>query len=186
MELHIRRANLSDVNAVDCLYSRVHEAAEQGVKYNAPTWRQGQYPNRETAKRAVRNEALHIGLCDDVYSAAVILNQEQYDGYERAPWRINVPAEKVLVINTLVVDPAFRGKQVGRKMVEYAKAICMEMHCETIRLSTYSVNIPAVSLYVNCGFIYLCDLSSTVDGLMVSYAMFDWLASDNNVAFRTG
>lgn len=174
--LTIRRATHADADAVCMLYDRMHAAAEGGVNYNAPTWRHGQYPGRDTAEGAAENATLHIGLRGDTLCAAVILNQTQVDGYERAPWRLNASPEDVLVINTLVVDPACCGMGYGAQMIAHAKAVCRSMGCKTMRLSTYSVNLPAIGLYQKCGFAYLCDLVHPDGAQGLSYAMLDWLA----------
>lgn len=178
MELKTRHATASDLDAVSRLYDKVHAAATRGVNYNWPTWVPGQYPSYDTAKYALQEGTLHVGLLGGTLCAAVILNQTQYDGYERAPWRMDATPDKVMVINALVVDPAYRDMRIGQQMIDYAKEMCRETGCITIRLSTYRVNLPAIRLYEKCGFTYLCNLDAQAGAETHSFAMLDWLPAE--------
>ncbi len=57
-----------------------------------------------------------------------------------------------LIITQLLVKEAYRGKGIGRKLIEFAKGIAEKEDFRLITLETQSCNIPAIEFYKKCGF----------------------------------
>ncbi|MEV0680734.1 GNAT family N-acetyltransferase [Actinosynnema sp. NPDC050436] len=66
-----------------------------------------------------------------------------------------------LVLRQLTVDPAHRGRGVGRALVDLALGWGRERGARTAWLETSSVNVPAVRAYQRMGFA-LCGLDVTL------------------------
>jgi ribosomal protein S18 acetylase RimI-like enzyme len=65
-----------------------------------------------------------------------------------------------LVVRQLTVAPGYRGRGIGRALVERAAAHGRELGLRTLWLETSSVNAPAVRAYRRMGFA-LCGLDTT-------------------------
>ena len=106
MGIQIRKALASDLDAVAAIYDRVHDAQDSGQLTTG--WIRGVYPTRATAQAALDRGDLFVALLDSAAAGTAILNQVQVDVYAGAPWRYDVPDSDVMVLHTLVIDPAIR------------------------------------------------------------------------------
>ena len=111
MGIQIRKALASDLDAVAAIYDRVHDAQDSGQLTTG--WIRGVNPTRATAQAALDRGDLFVALLDGAAAGAAILNQVQVDVYAGAPWRYDVPDSDVMVLHTLVIDPAIRGRGAG-------------------------------------------------------------------------
>ena len=66
---------------------------------------------------------------DGAAAGAAILNQVQVDVYAGAPWRYDVPDSDVMVLHTLVIDPAIRGRGLGRAFLAYYEGFALSHGC---------------------------------------------------------
>ncbi|MEP7167186.1 MAG: GNAT family N-acetyltransferase [Candidatus Woesebacteria bacterium] len=55
-------------------------------------------------------------------------------------------------IGLLFVNPDYRGRGTGKKLIDTIKEYFKEQHCETVRLLVHSDNSDAVKLYEKYGF----------------------------------
>lgn len=55
-------------------------------------------------------------------------------------------------IGLIAVDPAARGRGVGRLLVRHALASFRARGVQSVRVATQGTNVPALRLYENCGF----------------------------------
>lgn len=56
-------------------------------------------------------------------------------------------------IEDLVVNPDFRGMNIGRTLIEHGIQWARELHLPGVMLETQDDNVPACTLYASCGFI---------------------------------
>ena len=116
----IRKAAAADIDAVASVYERIHTAEEAGEA--SIGWIRGVYPERVTALAALERGDLFVETDrirgETVVVGTAILNQVQVDVYEGAPWLYDVPADQVMVMHTLVIDPFVKGHGYGRRFAE--------------------------------------------------------------------
>lgn len=70
-------------------------------------------------------------------------------------WQTNGPASvpsKVLDLDAIAVDEAYRHQGIGRLIMEDIQEIAKDLGCNDIQLSVYPQNERAVRFYENCGF----------------------------------
>ena len=134
MGIQIRKALASDLDAVAAIYDRVHDAQDSGQLTTG--WIRGVYPTRATAQAALDRGDLFVALLDGAAAGAAILNQVQVDVYAGAPWRYDVPDSDVMVLHTLVIDPAIRGRGLGRAFLAYYEGFALSHGCRSLRIDT--------------------------------------------------
>jgi N-acetylglutamate synthase-like GNAT family acetyltransferase len=104
----IRKAETKDLDAVDRLYREIHDAEAAGLITTG--WIREIYPVRATAEAALsRNDLFVLEDAGHILGSGII-NQVQVDVYEGAPWKHQVPDDRVCVLHTLVISPAAHGK----------------------------------------------------------------------------
>ena len=150
----IRKATLTDIDAIASIYDHIHTAEESGEATIG--WIRGVYPERETALAAMTRGDLFVQTDEiggeSVVVGTAILNQEQVDVYEGAPGRYDVPADQVMVLHTLVIDPFVKGRGYGREFAEYYEQYALLKGCHYLRIDTNSRNTAARAFYKKLGY----------------------------------
>lgn len=145
----IRKAAAADIDAVASVYEHIHTAEEAGEA--SIGWIRGVYPERETALAALERGDLFVETDrirgETVVVGTAILNQVQVDVYEGAPWLYDVPADQVMVMHTLVIDPFVKGHGYGRRFAEYYEQYALSNGCHYLRIDTNARNTAARAFY---------------------------------------
>lgn len=150
MKTHVRKATVADLDAIECIYDRIHTQEEQGPVTTG--WRRGIYPVRSTAEAGLARDDLFVLEADGEVAAAAIINQQQVDVYKEADWRYEARDEDVMVLHTLVVDPCRKGCGLGRIFVRFYEQYALENGCTMLRLDTNVLNLPARAFYKKQGY----------------------------------
>ena len=146
----IRKATLSDLDAVEQLYNELHDAKEAGL---IPViWKRGIYPTRETASAALERNELFVLDHDGKIIGSAIINQTQYDFYANAPWKYETPDDQVCVLHTLMISPAEFGKGHARAFLNYYETYAHEHGCPELRIDTNERNTVARAMYKKHGY----------------------------------
>ncbi len=82
-------------------------------------------------------------------------------------WATEVGYDKIFVIRTFVVHPAFMHTGVGWALMRFSIEQAALCGIKSIRLDVYEKNLPAISLYEKCGFHYM----DTVDLGLGNYGL---------------
>ena len=147
----IRRAVQGDIPQVAAIYDHILTEEEQGQA--AVGWIRGVYPTRQTALDALEAGTLFVLEQEGSVAAAAKIDQNQVPEYANAPWRYpDVPPEQVMVLHTLVVDPAFSGQGCGREFVRFYEDYALSHGCRYLRMDTNAKNSAARSLYASLGY----------------------------------
>ena len=116
----ILRAHPSDLDAIEQIYTRVHDDEEKGLATTG--WIRGVYPIRETAEQALKRDDLFVLKAEGKVVATGIINKIQVDVYKDIGWKHSVPDKEVMVLHTLAVDPLEKGiRDTGRPSSPFMK-----------------------------------------------------------------
>ena len=146
----VRKANAADIDAVAAIYERIHTAEERGEA--AVGWQRGVYPERETALAALAREDLFVMEDAGCIVGTAILNRIQVDVYVRGKWEYAADPDGVMVMHTLVIDPARRGRGYGKGFVRFYEDYARENGCPCLRMDTNEKNSVARRLYHSLGY----------------------------------
>lgn len=81
--MEIRKAVGTDIDAVENIYEKIHDAEEKGL--TTIGWVRGVYPTRKTAEDAFKRQDLFVMENDGQVVAAAIINQIPVKEYADAP-----------------------------------------------------------------------------------------------------
>ena len=150
MTLIIRKAKTEDIDAIAKIYAKIHTIEEQGLVTIG--WKRGVYPEKETAQAALKRDDLFVAKQDGQIVASAILNRQQVDVYEKGNWQYKVPADKVMVMHTLVVDPDVQKSGLGKAFVAFYEKYALEQGSPYLRMDTNAKNTNARKLYKKLGY----------------------------------
>lgn len=147
----IRKGRETDLAQVAAIYDHILTEEEAGRA--SVGWVRGVYPTEETAREALAKGELFVLEEDGRILASAKINQEQVPEYAQAPWRYAaVPEEQVMVLHTLVVDPAQAGKGAGSAFVAFYEDYARAQGCAYLRMDTNVKNQAARRLYAHLGY----------------------------------
>lgn len=147
----IRKAVLEDIPHIAAIYDHILTQEEQGRA--SIGWIRGVYPTEQTARASLEAGTLFVLERDGAVAAAAKLDQTQVPEYANAPWRHpDAPEDQVMVLHTLVVDPAFAGRGCGTQFVAFYEQYAREHGCPYLRMDTNAKNAAARRLYAGLGY----------------------------------
>lgn len=147
----IRKANEADLPAIVAIYDHIHQKEDAGQAHTG--WLTGIYPVEATARAALGRDDLFVyeDTAGQILATAII-NRTQVDSYAAGHWAFEAPDDAVMVLHTLVVEPAAAGHGVGRAFVEFYEHYALEHSCPYLRIDTNAINAPARAMYRKLGF----------------------------------
>lgn len=145
-----RKATAADIDAIAALYERIHTEEEAGRCSTG--WLRGVYPTGQTARTAVALGDMFVDEREGAILACGRINREQVDVYAHVPWRCEAAPEQVMVLHTLVVEPAAKGKGLGSAFVAFYEEYAMKNDCPCLRIDTNERNLRARALYKRLGY----------------------------------
>ena len=138
MNLKIREANINDLNI------GLLEVFIEGYRYHQN--------GRPDIFANLSNEELKNDLIQnlDRLSTIVILDGEQIVGY--LSYKIKKHHTGKLDVDQLVILEKYRGKGLGKKLMDEAKRIAKENDCDRIELNCWLFNENALAMYEHIGY----------------------------------
>ena len=136
-------ATLSDRAAVNELAAEVHALHV--------SWRPDIYEmaaelySPERFLEAIQLRQLYVAKLNGIVAGYVSLKTRVYD------WP-GVVRKKVMLIDELCVEKAFRGHGIGKQIMEEVRALARAFGCTELQLGVYPQNDDAVAFYQKCGF----------------------------------
>ena len=161
--MQIRKATEADIPAVTAIYDALHGCEERGEATIG--WIRGVYPTEQTARTALEKGTLYVLEHGGKVLAAAKMDQEQVPEYADCPWQYDAPPEQVLVLHTLVVDPAVKGKGYGTAFVRFYEELARETGRPCLRIDTNARNTPARRLYARLGYREAGIVAGTFNGI---------------------
>ena len=147
----IRKATADDLPQVGEIYDRILAKEERGEARIG--WVRDVYPTPAVALEAL--EAGELFVLEDAgrVAAAARINRRQVPVYADAAWRYpDAPAEQVMVLHTLTVDPEAAGRGLGTAFVRFYESYALAQGCPYLRMDTNEVNAAARALYARLGY----------------------------------
>ena len=145
-----RKAALSDLDAVSAIYAAIHDREEAGL--STIGWVRSIYPTRATAEASIHAGDMFVMEEEGRIVAAAKINQKQEDSYREAAWTREAAEHEVMVLHTLVVDPAFAGRGFGTAFVAFYEDMAARQGCFSLRMDTNARNTAARALYRKLGY----------------------------------
>ena len=138
MNLKIREANIDDID------NGLLEVFIEGYRYHQ-NGRPDIFPD-------VSNEDLKKELIQnfDRLDTIVVLDDKNIVGY--LSYIIKKHHTRKLDVDQLVILENYRGKGLGKKLMEEAKKIAKENNCDRIELNCWLFNENAISMYEHIGY----------------------------------
>lgn len=136
-------ATPADRPAVNALAREVHEMHV--------AWRPDIYEmveelyTEERFNEAVTARQLYVAKLNGIVAGYVLIKIRDYD------WP-GVVRRKVMVVDEICVEKAFRGHGIGTRMMEEVHALARAFGCTDMQLGVYPQNDDAVGFYQKCGF----------------------------------
>lgn len=159
----IRKATAADLDGVAEIYEHIH--AREGRKEMQIGWLPGVYPVRATAEKALARDELFVYQAGGGILAAAILNQEQVDVYAECDWRYKCPDHEIMVLHTLVVEPAAAARGIGREFALFYEDYARKAGCKALRIDTNAKNTVARRFYAKLGYREADILPCTFNGI---------------------
>jgi ribosomal protein S18 acetylase RimI-like enzyme len=88
--------------------------------------------------------------------AAVVLNEDQWDGYETMTWSHD---GKIAVVHRLCVDPTHQKRGIAKLTFQLGENLLKSRGYDAIRLDTFSQNTRAVAFYERAGYTRVGELN---------------------------
>lgn len=146
----IRKATEADIKSISTIYEHIHEAEKQNKIFTG--WISGVYPIEETARNALLRDDLFVYTEDGIVTASAIINKIQVDIYADCHWKYDAPADKIMVLHTLTVEPAESHKGIGKAFVDFYEDYAIKNGCTVLRMDTNAKNIIARNFYKKYGY----------------------------------
>lgn len=145
-----RLACETDLDAIASIYDAIHTREEAGL--TTIGWIRSIYPTRSTALDAICKKELFVLEEDGKLLACGKINHFQDECYKEGAWHRNAPDEQVLVLHTLVVDPAQAKKGLGTAFLRFYEDRAVSQGCVALRLDTNARNTAARQFYQKHGY----------------------------------
>ncbi len=159
----IRKAADADIAAIAGIYEVIHTAEETGQAVIG--WVRGVYPTQTTAQAALERGDLFVLEDEGRICGAAIINQSQCDGYETANWQYPAADSEIMVLHTLVINPAAARRGYGKAFVSFYEEYARNHGCRYLRMDTNERNSRARAMYQKLGYREIGVIPTTFNGI---------------------
>ncbi|MBQ8160676.1 MAG: GNAT family N-acetyltransferase [Clostridia bacterium] len=141
---------MKDVSRIAEIYDAIHTLEEAGEMTIG--WARGVYPTADTAREAVKAGDMFVLEKEGRVVASGRINRVQMPAYREVSWRIQAEDDEVMVLHTLVVDPAFSGQGFAREFLCFYEDYALSHGCPCLRIDTNERNLVARAMYAKHGY----------------------------------
>lgn len=145
-----RKAEEKDLDAICGIYDAIHTEEEAGRTTTG--WRREIYPTEATARRGIGEGDMFVLEEKGKIAACGRINREQVPCYANGSWRYAAEDRQVMVLHTLVVDPAMSRMGFGSMFLQAYEAYAQQHGCPYLRLDTNEKNVRARGFYAKHGY----------------------------------
>lgn len=148
----VRTVKIDEYDKILEFYDLLIESMEG--EESRPKWKKRIYPTEEFLINSIQRQELFVGVMDENFVAAAVVNHNCAKGYEEIEWGINASQEEISVIHALGISHEYQRQGIAKRMVEEIIHISKENHQKVIRLDVLKSNVAAQKLYSSVGFQY--------------------------------
>lgn len=132
--MEIRKSTQKDIKAIMRL---VHQAQTYFKNSGIDQWQDG-YPKDENILNDIQKGNSYVLVDTDIIGTMYFALEEDpcYKTIDGS-WLTNQP---YAVIHRIVVDEAYKGQSLAKKLLDYGIHICQENHIKSIRIDTHHDN----------------------------------------------
>ncbi|MBO0937654.1 GNAT family N-acetyltransferase [Fibrella sp. HMF5335] len=145
--MFIRLATPADIPALVALLGRVVPQMQASGNFQ---W-DATYPNATVFGNDVAKQQLWVADIDGQLAGVSAITTDQEPEYAQVGWDITEPA---IVTHRLAVDPAFRGKGVGKALLQQAETVARERGILRLRIDTNTQNQATQRLFPAAGYVF--------------------------------
>lgn len=154
-EIHFRKAETSDINAV---WEIIQQSIERRRKDGSQQWQNG-YPNLQTVESDVEKGFGHVLTVDSevaVFVALIFNDEPAYSSIEGA-WLTN---GEFVVVHRVAVSENFAGQGLAKKLFDYIEYFTKSQNVLSIKVDTNYDNLAMLKIleskgYTYCGEVFL-------------------------------
>lgn len=147
------------------------ETADHG-----PGWEKDVYPLPESVQEALIDRTLFVGERDHKIIAAMILNHDYTEGYERGDWQTKAAPHDILFVHALGVDFNHQGEGLAKRLIDYTIDHAQELQLKAIQLDVLWNNDTAKELYLSKGFNYVGRIQLYYEDTgMTDYDLYEYI-----------
>ncbi len=143
----VRLATLSDIPAIMSLLRRVVPLMQASGNFQ---WDDA-YPNETVFGNDIARNQLWVAEIDGQIAGVSAITTDQDAEYAEVGWDITEPA---IVTHRLAVDPAFRGKGVGKALLLQADEVARQRGISILRIDTNTQNQVTNQLFPALGYVF--------------------------------
>lgn len=108
------------------------------------------YPNRMIIQNDLEEQNYYVAILDKEIVAGIKIDQIQDPTYLDINWQDK--SNKFIVVHRLCSKTKVWNNGIGKKMMEFAESVALELDCTSIRLDTYVNNPKAMAFYERIGY----------------------------------
>ena len=143
--IKIRKATTKDIDIINSIYRNVIKDLNQ--KKIDMLWGDI-YPFCEI-EYDIKDNNMYIIKSNNSQVGSFVLTSFDDPDYNEIKWNYK---DNFIYLNRLVVDPKFQGKGIAKETLKLIEKNLKQKGYETIRLTVYEHNYPAIKLYESFGF----------------------------------
>ena len=135
-----RESDWEDIRKLSVQIHDLHVSWRPDIYYHSET----PYP-LDTFREDIGNRMVYVAKIQGIATGYVVLSIIRKGG----PGTVE---KKMMRLDSICVDQIFRGKGIGKAMVEDVRALAKAFGCSELILGVHPENDGAVAFYQKCGF----------------------------------
>lgn len=148
----IRKATTDDIPSI---MDTIKLIVQEMKSYNNTQWDEN-YPQSKDFEEDIQNGDLYVYNVDGEVYGFICVNCIEPKEYDDLNWSYN---EKAMVVHRFAVNPTFRNKGIGSKLLKFADDLSRENNITYLKTDTYSINTKMDSLLKKCGYKHIGDMN---------------------------
>ncbi|MDR3600789.1 MAG: GNAT family N-acetyltransferase [Desulfosporosinus sp.] len=148
----IRKAKPEDIKEIMAIISKTIVEMHSDNNYQ---WDEN-YPQEKDFSSDISQGDLFVLERDDKLIAFICVNKVEPAEYRGLNWSLQ---EEAMVIHRMSVDPEYRRKGVGQKLLLFAEDLAQTNSKRYLRTDTYSTNQKMRALFIKCGYNFIGEIN---------------------------
>ena len=148
----MRLIRTDDFETVKTKYIEVIEQTP-GIRQYA-RWEYGRHPTDASLRSYIDNGEMYCLMDQDRIAGMVAVVMHQGEDYRPVSWAEPLADHQVATLHLLAVCPGYRGRGLGRVILDEAIDLAERNGKRALRLDTLLSNLPAQHMYETAGFSY--------------------------------